>query len=42
MTDNTTFFLAFLSLFGGLAWFLYRLHKQNKALEERLEQHESP
>lgn len=36
MSDNTTFFLAFLSIFGGLAWYLYRLHRANAALAARM------
>lgn len=37
MSDNTTFFLAFLSIYGGLAWYLVRLHRANAALADRLE-----
>jgi hypothetical protein len=37
MSDNTTFFLAFLSIFGGLAWYFFRLHRANAALAARLE-----
>ncbi|MGB1697250.1 MAG: hypothetical protein ACPHK8_02495 [Thermoplasmatota archaeon] len=37
MNDTTTFFLAFLALFGGIAWYLFRLHQANHALAARMD-----
>lgn len=37
MNDTTTFFLAFLALFGGIAWYLFRLHQANHALALRMD-----
>lgn len=36
INDTTTFFLAFLALFGGIAWYLLRLDRDARALEQRL------
>ena len=36
MNDQTTFFLAFLSVFGGIAAYLWHLHRCNQRLEARV------
>jgi CcmD family protein len=36
MNDATTFFLAFLAVFGGLAAYLWHLDRQARRLEARL------
>lgn len=36
MDDATTFFLAFLAVFGGLAAYLWHLDRSARRLEERL------
>jgi len=36
LSDATTFFLAFLAIFGGLAAYLWHLDRAARRLEERL------
>lgn len=37
MNDATTFYLAFTALFGGIAWYLYKLHTANRQLAARMD-----
>lgn len=36
VSDNTTFFIAFASMFGGIALYLWRLERLATRLEDRL------
>ncbi|MGB1585491.1 MAG: hypothetical protein ACPHID_00400 [Thermoplasmatota archaeon] len=37
MTDATTFFLSFLSVFGGLGYYLWRMERRVTALQAKAE-----
>ncbi len=37
VSDSTTFFLSFATVFGALGWALFRLEQHIRRLEERLQ-----